>query len=110
MWGVFANYGFMVVPFGLYIIAATAEPIARRSICRRRNRNWWRASTGVFGLSVGAVLPGGVREHFRGVERGGGAVLGGWLRPFPSVKFLEAPLNYGTPVLLFVGSGLATFR
>src|ERR1019366_2425676 len=25
VWGVFANYGFMIVPFGLYIIAATAE-------------------------------------------------------------------------------------
>ncbi len=34
---------------------------------------------------------------------------GGWLRPFPSVKWLAAPLNYGVPVLLFVGSGLATF-
>src|ERR1039457_5932469 len=25
VWGIFANYGFMIVPFGLYIIAATAE-------------------------------------------------------------------------------------
>jgi NADH-quinone oxidoreductase subunit H len=34
---------------------------------------------------------------------------GGWLRPFPSVKWLDVPLNYGTPLVLFVGSGLATF-
>jgi NADH-quinone oxidoreductase subunit H len=34
---------------------------------------------------------------------------GGWLRPFPNVAWLAAPLNYGAPVLLFAGSGLATF-
>src|SRR5437763_891753 len=32
--------------------------------------------------------------------------LGGWLRPFPSVGWLQVPLNYGVPVLLFAGSGL----
>jgi NADH-quinone oxidoreductase subunit H len=31
---------------------------------------------------------------------------GGWLRPFPSVGFLEIPLNYVFPIVLFVGSGL----
>ena len=34
---------------------------------------------------------------------------GGWLRPFPNVGWLEIPLNYGFPVLLFAGSGLACF-
>ena len=34
---------------------------------------------------------------------------GGWLRPFPSVAWLAKPLNYGVPVLLFVGSGVLTF-
>ena len=34
---------------------------------------------------------------------------GGWLRPFPSVGWLEIPLNYGFPILLFAGSGLACF-
>jgi NADH-quinone oxidoreductase subunit H len=33
---------------------------------------------------------------------------GGWLRPFSSVPWLAVPLNYGAPILLFVGSGLAT--
>jgi NADH-quinone oxidoreductase subunit H len=31
---------------------------------------------------------------------------GGWLRPFPSVKWLDLPLNVGFPALLFAGSGL----
>ena len=34
---------------------------------------------------------------------------GGWLRPFPSVGWLAAPLNFGVPVVLFVGSGAMTF-
>ena len=31
---------------------------------------------------------------------------GGWLRPFPSVHWLEIPMNYGVPVLLIAGSGV----
>jgi NADH-quinone oxidoreductase subunit H len=31
--------------------------------------------------------------------------LGGWLRPFPSVAFLEWPLNVGLPALLFFAIG-----
>lgn len=34
---------------------------------------------------------------------------GGWLRPFPSVPWLAAPLNVIFPVVLFAGSGLLTF-
>jgi NADH-quinone oxidoreductase subunit H len=33
---------------------------------------------------------------------------GGWLRPFPSVKWLDLPLNVGFPIVLFAGSGLLT--
>jgi NADH-quinone oxidoreductase subunit H len=33
---------------------------------------------------------------------------GGWLRPFPSVAWLDVPLNVAFPVLLFVGSGALT--
>jgi branched-subunit amino acid ABC-type transport system permease component len=34
---------------------------------------------------------------------------GGWLRPFPSIAWLAAPMNYGAPILLFAGSALLTF-
>jgi len=34
---------------------------------------------------------------------------GGWLRPFPSVSWLDIPLNTVFPVVLFAGSGLLTF-
>ena len=30
--------------------------------------------------------------------------MGGWLRPFPNVGWLEIPFNYGVPVLLFGGT------
>ena len=35
---------------------------------------------------------------------------GGWLRPFPSVAWLDVPLNYGVPVLLFLASAALSFR
>jgi NADH-quinone oxidoreductase subunit H len=35
--------------------------------------------------------------------------LGGWLRPFPNVGWLEIPCNFAFPVVLFVGSGALTF-
>jgi len=35
---------------------------------------------------------------------------GGWLRPFPSVQWLETPLNVIFPLVFFAGSGLACFR
>jgi NADH-quinone oxidoreductase subunit H len=34
---------------------------------------------------------------------------GGWLRPFPSVGWLEYPLNYGLPLALMAGSGVMCF-
>jgi NADH-quinone oxidoreductase subunit H len=34
--------------------------------------------------------------------------LGGWMRPFPSVGWLE-PINYVVPVVLIAGSGLGCF-
>ena len=60
-------------------------------------------------LPLGALFPGRVRQYFRGVERRGDAVLGRLAASLPEREWLETPLNYGTPVLLFVGSGLLTF-
>jgi NADH-quinone oxidoreductase subunit H len=110
VWGIFANYGFMVVPFVIYIIAATAEtnrapfdlPEAESELVAGFHTEYsgfrWALYflaeyANIFVVSAVAVT----------------LFWGGWLRPFPSVAWLEKPLNYGVPVLLFAGSGVLTF-
>ena len=107
MWFVFSNYGFMLVPFVVYIIAATAEtnrapfdlPEAESELVAGFHVEYsgfrWALYflaeyANIFVVSAVAVT----------------LFWGGWLRPFPSVSWLEAPLNYGVPVLLFAGSAI----
>jgi NADH-quinone oxidoreductase subunit H len=110
MWGIFANYGFMIVPFAVYIIAATAEtnrasfdlPEAESELVAGFHTEYsgfrWALYflaeyANIFVVSAVAVT----------------LFWGGWLRPFPNVGWLAAPLNYGIPALLFFGSGILTF-
>ena len=110
VWGIFANYGFMMVPFALYIIAATAEtnrapfdmPEAESELVAGFHTEYSGFRFALYFLA----------EYANILVIASVAVTlfwGGWLRPFPSVKWLDVPLNYGTPLVLFVGSGLATF-
>jgi NADH-quinone oxidoreductase subunit H len=109
VWGVFDNYGFMIVPFAVYIIAATAEtnrapfdlPEAESELVAGFHTEYsgfrWALYflaeyANVFVVSSVAVT----------------LFWGGWLRPFPSVKWLDLPLNVGFPIILFVTSGLLT--
>src|SRR3954447_18453520 len=110
VWGIFANYGFMVVPFGLYILAATAEtnrapfdlPEAESELVAGFHTEYsgfrWALYflaeyANIFVVSAVAVT----------------LFWGGWLRPFPSIGWLEIPLNTIFPIVLFAGSGLMTF-
>src|SRR6185295_13740148 len=110
IWFMFDNFGFMVVPFAVYIIAATAEtnrapfdlPEAESELVAGFHTEYsgfrWALYflaeyANIFVVSAVAVT----------------LFWGGWLRPFPSIGWLEYPLNYGFPVLLFAGSGLTTF-
>ena len=110
VWGIFANYGFMVVPFVLYLIAATAEtnrapfdlPEAESELVAGFHTEYSGFRWALYFLAEYAnifVISSVAVTLF----------WGGWLRPFPSVAWLEKPLNYGVPVILFVGSGLLTF-
>jgi NADH-quinone oxidoreductase subunit H len=110
VWGIFANYGFMIVPFALYIIAATAEtnrapfdlPEAESELVAGFHTEYSGFRWSLYFLAEYAnifVVSGVAVTIF----------LGGWLRPFPSVAWLQ-PLDYIVPVVLFIGSGLACLK
>jgi NADH-quinone oxidoreductase subunit H len=108
IWFIFSNYGFMIVPFVVYIIAGTAE-----------------TNRAPFDLpEAESELVGGFHTEYSGfrwalyflAEYANILVIcsvavtlfwGGWLRPFPSVRWLAA-LNYIVPLAVFAGSGLSS--
>ena len=109
VWGVFGNYGFMIVPFVVYVIAATAEtnrapfdlPEAESELVAGFHTEYSGFRWALYFLA----------EYANVLVVSSVAVtlfLGGWLRPFPNVKWLEAPIDYGFPALLFIGSGIMT--
>jgi NADH-quinone oxidoreductase subunit H len=110
IWFVFSNYGFMVVPFVVYLIAATAEtnrapfdlPEAESELVAGFHTEYSGFRWALYFLAEYANIF---------VVSGVGVTLfwGGWLRPFPSIAWLAAPLDYGVPILLFAGSGAMTF-
>jgi NADH-quinone oxidoreductase subunit H len=106
VWFVFDNYLFMIVPFAVYVIAATAEtnrapfdlPEAESELVAgfmteysgfRWALYFLAEYANIFVVSSVAVT----------------LFWGGWLRPFPSIGWLSVPLNVAFPVVLFVGSG-----
>jgi NADH-quinone oxidoreductase subunit H len=105
VWFIFDNYFFMIVPFAVYIIAATAEtnrapfdlPEAESELVAGFHTEYsgfrWALYflaeyANIFVVSAVAVT----------------LFWGGWLRPFPSVGWLEVPLDVVFPVVLFVAS------
>ena len=107
VWFAFDNFGFMLVPFVVYIISSIAEtnrvpfdlPEAESELVAGYHTEYSGFRWALYMLSEYAavfIMASVVTTLF----------LGGWLRPFPSVGWLQAPLNYGVPVLLFAGSGL----
>jgi NADH-quinone oxidoreductase subunit H len=107
-WFVFTNYGFMLLPFAIFIIAATAEtnrapfdlPEAESELVAGFHTEYSGFRWALYMLSEYAnmVVAAGV-----GVT----LFLGGWLRPFPAVGWLEIPFNYAVPILVIGGPGLA---
>src|SRR3954451_1041967 len=110
IWFMFDNFGFMIVPFAVYIIAATAEtnrapfdlPEAESELVAGFHTEYsgfrWALYflaeyANIFVVSAVAVT----------------LFWGGWLRPFPSFQWLEFPVNTIFPALLFIGSGASCF-
>jgi NADH-quinone oxidoreductase subunit H len=107
VWTVFDNFGLMIVPFVIFMIAAVAEvnrapfdlPEAESELVAGFHTEYSGMRWGLFFLA----------EYANIVVVSAVAVTlfwGGWLRPFPNVEWLAIPMNYGIPVLLFVASGL----
>lgn len=108
IWFIFSNYGFMVVPFVVFIIAATAEtnrapfdlPEAESELVAGFHTEYSGFRWALYFLSEYAnilvVCSVAVTLFF-----------GGWLRPFPSVAWL-APLDYVVPFLFFAAPGASS--
>jgi NADH-quinone oxidoreductase subunit H len=110
VWFVFSNYGLMIVPFMVYFISSIAEtnrlpfdlPEAESELVAGFHVEYSGFRWALYFLAeyVNMLVVAAVAVT---------VFWGGWLRPFPNVGWLEIPLNYGFPILLFAGSGLACF-
>jgi NADH-quinone oxidoreductase subunit H len=110
VWFLFANYGFMVVPFVIFLIAATAEtnrapfdmPEAESELVAGFHTEYSGFRWALYMLAEYANI-------FVVSSVGVTLFLGGWLRPFPNVAWLEIPLGTVFPILAIAGPGLACF-
>jgi NADH-quinone oxidoreductase subunit H len=108
VWFVFSNFGLMIVPFMVYFIASVAEtnrlpfdlPEAESELVAGFLTEYSGFRWALYFLAEYASI-------FVVASVAVTLFWGGWLRPFPNVRWLELPLNYGFPILLFAGSGLA---
>src|SRR5436190_5179618 len=106
IWFVFSNYGFMVVPFVVYLISATAEtnrapfdlPEAESELVAGFHTEYSGFRWALYFLAEYANI-------FVVSSVAVTLFWGGWLRPFPSIAALDA-LNYIVPFVIFIGSGV----
>jgi NADH-quinone oxidoreductase subunit H len=109
IWFAFENYGFMLVPFVVYLISATAEtnrapfdlPEAESELVAGFHTEYSGFRWALYFLAEYANI-------FVASSVAVTLFWGGWLRPFPNVRWLEL-INYVLPFLLFFGSGASTF-
>ncbi len=111
VWGAFDNYGLMLVPTVLFIIAATAEtnrapfdlPEAESELVAGFHTEYSGFRWSLFFLAEYAAI---VVISSLCVT----LFFGGWLRPFPNVAWLETALNTAFPAALFAVIGLGCLR
>ncbi len=106
LWFIFSNYGFMIVPFVVYLIAATAEtnrapfdlPEAESELVAGFHTEYSGFRWALYFLAEYANI-------FVVSSVAVTLFWGGWLRPFPSIAALDF-LNYLAPFVVFIVSGL----
>jgi len=115
VWGAFDNYGLMLIPTVLFIIAGTAEtnrapfdlPEAESELVAGFHTEYSGFRWALFFLAEYAAI---VVISSLCVT----LFFGGWLRPFPNVAALEMPLNTAFPAALFaliaLGCSKGVFR
>jgi len=109
VWFAFSNYGFMLVPFVVYLISATAEtnrapfdlPEAESELVAGFHTEYSGFRWALYFLAEYANI-------FVACSVAVTLFWGGWLRPFPNVAWLD-PINFVAPFLLFFGSGASSF-
>lgn len=108
VWFAFDNFGFMIVPFVIFMIASLAE-IGRVPFDLPEAESELVAGfhTEFSGFRWALLMLGESANTFVVACIAVTLFLGGWLRPFSNVAWLEIPVSYGVPVLVFVGVGLA---
>ena len=110
-WGAFDNFGLMLIPTALFIIAGTAEtnrapfdlPEAESELVAGFHTEYSGFRWALFFLAEYAAI---VVISSLCVT----LFFGGWLRPFPNVAALETPLNTVFPALLFGGIALGCLK
>jgi NADH-quinone oxidoreductase subunit H len=110
IWFIFDNFGFMAIPFVIFLIAAIAEvnripfdlPEAEAELVAGFHTEFsgFRWALYMLGESANTFVVCCVAATL---------FLGGWLRPFPNVHWLEIPLGYAAPSVMIAGPGLASF-
>src|ERR1041385_4685115 len=101
IWFMFDNFGFMIVPFAVYIIAATAEtnrapfdlPEAESELVAGFHTEYSGFRWALYFLAEYANI-------FVVSSVAVTLFWGGWLRPFPSIAALDV-LNYIVPFVIF---------
>ncbi len=110
IWFAFENYGLMLLPFVMYLIAAIAEtnrapfdlPEAESELVAGFHTEYSGFRWALYFLAEYANI-------FVVSSVAVTLFWGGWLRPFPNVAWLEYPVNYVFPLVLMAGSGVLCF-
>ncbi len=110
VWFAFDHWGFGLVAFGLFAVAALAEsnrapfdlPEAESELAGGYHLEYSGMRFAFFMLAEYANL-------FIACAVAATLFWGGWLRPFPNVRWLDYPLGFGAPALVFVAIAAGMF-